>query len=204
MKPLTEKQSRVLEEIKRFARRGEFPSQTELGAKLGGMPPSVVSHYLNALESRGLLEPRKGKARSIRLSNKVKTGRKLDGLPVKGIRRSGVCQWKEDESLWESSKINADLFKVAPDFFVWALGKAICKDKGIRRNDLLAVKECADYRASDLVAANIGKQVWVGVGKKKKAVRYIQTGRMVREIGPDDKLLGKVVGVVRLYVTRNQ
>ena len=204
MKPLTEKQSRVLEEIKRFDRRGQHPTQSELGAQLGGMPPGVVSHYLNVLQARGFLEPRKGKARAIRLTKLATAGRKRQGLPIKAFLVGGVCQWTEDESRWQDSNISGDIFKLAPDFFVQAVGKAICEDKGMRRNDLLAVKQSDDYRASEVLVANIAKQVWVGVGKKKKTARFIQSGRGIREIGPEDRVLGVVVGVIRLAVTRKQ
>ena len=96
MKPLTKKQSRVLEEIKRFDRRGQNPTLKELGEKIDGMPPSVVTHFLKALEDRGLLEPRNGQARAIRLSKMATTGSKRDGLPIKAFLVGGVCKWIED------------------------------------------------------------------------------------------------------------
>ena len=206
MKTLTIKQRRVLEEIKNFLRSGHSPTLAELGARVDGMAASGVFLILKALEERGFLEPRKGKSRSIRLSKMAMPVNKWDGLPIRAWKKSGVCQWREDESLWKSSKINGDLFKKTPDFFIEAVGGAVYKKKGMRREDLLAVKECDDYSPSDVVAVRIGKkQVWVGTGKKKKkAARFIQTDLEILEIGPEDKVLGIVVGVVRLTVTRNQ
>ena len=155
MKTLTKKQCRVLEEIKKFAQSGHSPTLAELGAKVDGMAASGVFLILKTLEERGFLEPRKGKSRSIRLSNMAMPVHKLDGLPIRAWKKSGVCQWREDESLWKSSKINGDLFKKTPDFFIEAVGGAVYKKKGMRREDLLAVKECDDYSPSDVVAVSV-------------------------------------------------
>lgn len=74
----------------------------------------------------------------------------------------------------------------------------------MRRLDLLGIKERDDFRASEVMAVNIGNYVWVGTGKKKKAARFIQTDHRALEIGPADRILGVVVGLLRPKVTRNR
>ena len=199
MKPLTKKQRLVLDAIRRHVRTGRNPSLDELRIDIKAASLNSISRFLDILEERGYIHPRDGKARAIKLREKTKGGEMM----IRAYLVGGRCKFV-DEALWKASPIPPDIFLQRPDFLIQAVRAAIYKKKGMRYKDLLAVKAQEDYKPGEVVAANIGNKVWVGTGRKKGPTQFISTDHSVIPIGAEDSVLGIVVGVVRLEVTRKQ
>lgn len=82
MKPVTERQRRVMEWIEDFAAKNGFaPSVREIGNGLGINSTNGVICHLKALKSKGWIEWNEKKARTIRVVKPV------DGVIVVGFGR---------------------------------------------------------------------------------------------------------------------
>ncbi len=64
--PLTPKQKKVLDFVKKFSAKNEFaPSLKEIGKHIGVSSPATVHQHLSALTSKGFLEREKSQPRSM-------------------------------------------------------------------------------------------------------------------------------------------
>ena len=153
MSNLTERQSQVLELIRRYIEdTGYPPTRADIARELGFRSANAAEEHLRALARKGAIEMTAGASRGIRLSGE-------SGIPVVGRVAAG-SPLLAAEHIEQHVQVPARLFSPAADYFLRVSGMSM-KDAGILDGDLLAVHRTVEAREGQIVVARIDDEVTV-------------------------------------------
>jgi repressor LexA len=199
MRPLTPRQSQILELIQDFiAETGMPPTRAEIAHELGFKSANAAEEHLRALQKKGVLELVPGASRGIQLKDSL---REQIGLPLVGQVAAGSPILAE-EHIETHYRIDPQLFNPKPHYLLRVHGMSM-KDAGILDGDLVAVHRTPEVRSRQIVVARLDDEVTVK--------RYRQKGSIV-ELLPENEdfetihvdlaeqsmvIEGVVVGVIR-------
>jgi len=199
MRPLTPRQSQILEMVQDFiAETGMPPTRAEIARELGFKSANAAEEHLRALQKKGVLELVPGASRGIQLKDSL---RDQIGLPLVGRVAAGSPILAE-EHIETHYRIDPQLFNPKPHYLLRVHGMSM-KDAGILDGDLVAVHRTPEVRSRQIVVARLDDEVTVK--------RYRQKGSIV-ELLPENEdfdtihvdlteqmmvIEGVVVGVIR-------
>ena len=199
MRPLTPRQTQVLEVIQDFiAETGMPQTRAEIAHELGFKSANAAEEHLRALQKKGVLDLVPGASRGIRLKDSL---REQIGLPLVGRVAAGSPILAE-EHIETHYRIDPQLFNPKPHYLLRVHGMSM-KNAGILDGDLVAVHRTPEVRSRQIVVARLDDEVTVK--------RYRQKGSMV-ELLPENEdfetihvdlteqtmvIEGVVVGVIR-------
>lgn len=216
-KGLTQRQRQVLEAIREYAeRKGYPPSIRELGKALGISSLRGVTVHLDALARKGYIE-RESTSRSIRLLTAdaaYASGGFLprsDGpvgaavsVPLLGAIAAGAPLLAV-ENVEGYVPVPAEMAAGAKELFALRVkGDSMIGD-GIRDGDMIVVRSQPSAENGEIVAALIGDEATVKrLDKSSRPARLLAANPNYEPIPlarEDVRILGKVVGLVRSYVS---
>ncbi len=160
MKPLTPRQSQVLELIKsNMSETGMPPTRAEIAQKLGFKSANAAEEHLKALAKKGVIEIMPGTSRGIRLLLEEDAANEEEGLPLIGKVAAGepILAQEHIESRYQ---VDPTLFHPRADFLLRVQGMSM-KNIGIMDGDLLAVHKTQDVRNGQVVVARLDDDVTV-------------------------------------------
>lgn len=155
MEPLTEKQQAVFRFIENEqTRTGIMPSTREIQQHFGFASQTAAVNHLRALEKKGVIQRRAGKARAVALVSNLKRQPMLD-IPIYGQIAAGMAQMAEQE---EDGRVTVDASSIGVKkgrrvFALKVRGDSMI-GAGINDGDLV-VLEWKEPRHGDVVAALI-------------------------------------------------
>lgn len=200
MDPLTDRQRRVLEAVVDHHRRhGRMPTYRELGRALRIASTQGVRRHLEALERKGYLSMRRS-ARGIELAEPVRASL---GIPLLGRIAAG----RPIEAL-ENYEGSLDLgaeFGSHPDCFALRVKGDSMTGAGILDGDVAIVRSAPSVRHGEIAAVAVDHEATVKrVEVTRDALRLVPANPAyraleIREGGPDVRILGRVVGIVRRF-----
>jgi len=208
MKPLTEKQTRVLEIIRQKIGKNNIPpTLDELREELGMNSKNAVLTHLDALVKKGYIE-RSNKARDIRIRKRLDQSEEVDygvdsgfglQLPLVGTVSAGTPVLTEE---------NIERYVYVPHYLVtdkqpcFALhvrGDSMVQ-AGIHDGDLVIVQSSAEAKNGDIVVALIGNEVTVKRLIVSGKERYLKAENPeYSDIRPEEpwSLQGRVLALIR-------
>ncbi|MDO2949757.1 transcriptional repressor LexA [Aeromonas simiae] len=161
MKPLTPRQSQVLELIKsNMSETGMPPTRAEIAQKLGFKSANAAEEHLKALAKKGAIEIMPGTSRGIRLLiEEEEAANEESGLPLIGKVAAGepILAQEHIESHYQ---VDPTLFHPRADFLLRVQGMSM-KNIGIMDGDLLAVHKTQEVRNGQVVVARVDDDVTV-------------------------------------------
>ena len=168
MRPLTPRQSEILELIKdNLHATGMPPTRAEIASKLGFRSANAAEEHLKALARKGVIEILPGMSRGIRLiADEFEIE---EGLPLIGQVAAGSPILAQ-EHIEGHFKVDDSLFNPAASFLLKVNGMSM-RDIGILDGDLLAVHKTEQARNGQVVVARVEDEVTVK--------RFEQKGRKV-------------------------
>ena len=199
MRPLTPRQSQILEMIQDFiAETGMPPTRAEIASELGFKSANAAEEHFRALQKKGVLDLVPGTSRGIQLKDSL---REQIGLPLVGRVAAGSPILAQ-EHIETHYRLDPALFNPKPHYLLRVEGMSM-KDAGILDGDLVAVHRTPEVRSRQIVVARLDDEVTVK--------RYRQEGSVVwllpenEEFEPIEVDLstqsmmieGVVVGVIR-------
>ncbi|RUO76021.1 transcriptional repressor LexA [Idiomarina seosinensis] len=168
MRPLTARQSEILELIKdNLHATGMPPTRAEIATKLGFRSANAAEEHLKALARKGVIEILPGMSRGIRL---VSDDYEIEeGLPLIGQVAAGSPILAQ-EHIEGHFKVDESLFYPAASFLLKVNGMSM-RDIGILDGDMLAVHKTEQAKNGQIVVARVEDEVTVK--------RFEQKGRQV-------------------------
>ena len=160
MRPLTARQSEVLELIKTTMQEtGMPPTRAEIARQLGFRSANAAEEHLKALARKGVIEILPGTSRGIKLNIPLDDEAEEEGLPLIGRVAAGepILAQEHVESHY---KVDPQLFHPQADFLLRVSGMSM-KDIGILDGDLLAVHKTTDVHNGQVVVARVDEDVTV-------------------------------------------
>ncbi len=199
MKGLTERQKKVLEFIERYIDEHGYPPSIREIARHFKVTPRGAQIHLLALEKKGYIVRVDGRARAIKLRNRV------EGvlLPIVGRIAAG-----EAIEMFEEIEGNIEVPKsmISPgyDHFVLkVVGESMIGDH-IVDGDMIVLRKQEDADSGDIVA--------VAIDSENATLKRIYFKGDVVELRPSNpelepmeisperiRIIGKVVGLIRIY-----
>ena len=200
MRPLTKRQSQILELIKVFIKdTGMPPTRAEIAQTLGFKSANAAEEHLKALAKKGMIKMKPGASRGIQLIEEDEPEQL--GLPLIGRVAAGepILAQEHVESLCQ---VDPSLFKPAADFLLRVNGMSM-KDIGIMDGDLLAVHRTQVAENGQVVVARVDEDVTVK--RLEKAGRKVFLHAENEEFSPIEvdlehesfNIEGLAVGVIR-------
>ena len=158
MRPLTQRQSQILDLIKQsIVTTGMPPTRAEIAARLGFRSANAAEDHLKALAKKGHIEILPGTSRGIRLTEEIEE--EDPGIPLVGKVAAGspILALEHVES-----HINVDptMFTPNADFLLRVEGESM-RDIGIMDGDFLAVHKTQTVRDGQVVVARVEEDVTV-------------------------------------------
>lgn len=173
MRPLTARQSEVLELIKTTMQdTGMPPTRAEIARELGFRSANAAEEHLKALARKGVIEILPGTSRGIKLNIPLDDeSAEEEGLPLIGRVAAGepILAQEHVESHY---KVDPALFSPHADFLLRVSGMSM-KDIGILDGDLLAVHQTQDVKNGQVVVARVEEDVTVKRFKREGNVVYL-------------------------------
>lgn len=158
MKPLTSRQTEILQLIKDYqARTGMPPTRAEIASQLGFKSANAAEEHLRALARKGVIEMLPGTSRGIRLIEE-ELPEQL-GLPLVGKVAAGQPILAA-EHIQSHYQIDPHLFRPQADYLLKVQGMSM-QDVGILDGDLLAVHKTEQARTGQIVVARVDDEVTV-------------------------------------------
>ncbi|MBS3797195.1 transcriptional repressor LexA [Pseudoalteromonas sp. BDTF-M6] len=200
MRPLTKRQSQILELIKVFIKdTGMPPTRAEIAQTLGFRSANAAEEHLKALAKKGVIKMKPGASRGIQLVEEEEPEQL--GLPLIGRVAAGEPILAQ-EHIESHCQIDPLLFKPAADYLLRVNGMSM-KDIGILDGDLLAVHRAQVAENGQVVVARVGEDVTVK--RLEKAGRKVLLHAENDEFAPIEvdlehesfNIEGLAVGVIR-------
>ncbi|WP_105188079.1 transcriptional repressor LexA [Pseudoalteromonas sp. T1lg48] len=200
MRPLTKRQSQILELIKVFIKdTGMPPTRAEIAQTLGFRSANAAEEHLKALAKKGVIKMKPGASRGIQLVEEEEPEQL--GLPLIGRVAAGEPILAQ-EHIESHCQIDPTLFKPAADYLLRVNGMSM-KDIGILDGDLLAVHRAQVAENGQVVVARVGEDVTVK--RLEKAGRKVLLHAENDEFAPIEvdlehesfNIEGLAVGVIR-------
>jgi repressor LexA len=212
---LTERQREVLGYIIHFnEENGYFPSLREVGSHFELSLGTVQSH-LDMLKRKGALDWDKGKTRALRLApeSRMEFGigatRALAGvmealipIPILGRVSAGpglLAEQNVEDTL--TLPRNFVRYQAGEVFALKVKGDSMIGD-GIVEGDLVVVRIQSEAHNNEIVVALLGEEASVKHFRREGTRILLISSNPAyppREVGPDFKILGKVVHLIRHY-----
>ncbi|MBB1268508.1 transcriptional repressor LexA [Shewanella sp. SR44-3] len=170
MRPLTPRQTEILELIKRnIADTGMPPTRAEIATRLGFKSANAAEEHLKALAKKGCIEIMPGTSRGIRLTQDDSEAE--TGLPLIGQVAAGEPILAQ-EHVEQYFQVDPQMFKPAADFLLRVRGDSM-KNIGILEGDLLAVHKMQQAKNGQVVVARVEDDVTVKRFEKKGNLIYL-------------------------------
>jgi repressor LexA len=155
MAALTDRQQQVLDYISNSqSRTGVIPSTREIQEFFGFASQTAAMNHLRALEKKGVIQRRAGKARAVSVTSAM--GREpIVDLPIYGSIAAGMAEAQEQDTVGTISvdSVTLGISQKQGSFALKVRGDSMI-DAGIHDGDL-AVFESREPRPRDVVAALI-------------------------------------------------
>ena len=200
MRPLKEREKKVLGELSRFIReRGYAPSQRELAKMVGVKSPNTIDYYLEKLESKGWLRCHKNRFRAVELAGSG------TGIPILGSVPAGPPNLAaEDREEWSGVDPSWAIPGGAGTFALRVKGDSM-KDAGILDGDIAVVRVQATAENGAVVVARAGDETTVKFLKRREDgvwlvpanPRYKPIQLRKGEDGDGAGIAGRVIAVIR-------
>ncbi len=194
MKNIGSTQKRILEFIKEFSASHAYPPTVRDIAGTLKLAVSTVHEHLAKLRERGLLRHEAGRSRGVWFSGK----REAVELPVLGQIAAGrPILAVEDQKDW--MPLPKDLAG-SGNFVIQVKGDSMI-EAGIHDGDHVVIRQQADARDGEIVAAMIDEEVTLKKFYKKKDHILLKAANpKYEDIRADNiKILGKLVSLIRKY-----
>lgn len=160
MRPLTPRQSEILELIKStIEATGMPPTRAEIAQRLGFRSANAAEEHLKALAKKGVIEMLPGMSRGIRLIQDEQDEPEQLGLPLIGQVAAGEPILAQ-QHIENHVQVDQALFHPPADFLLRVKGMSMQKI-GILDGDLLAVHKTNQVRNGQIVVARIEDDVTV-------------------------------------------
>lgn len=160
MRPLTPRQSEILELIKStIEATGMPPTRAEIAQRLGFRSANAAEEHLKALAKKGVIEMLPGMSRGIRLIQDEQDEPEQLGLPLIGQVAAGEPILAQ-QHIENHVQVDQALFHPSADFLLRVKGMSMQKI-GILDGDLLAVHKTNQVRNGQIVVARIEDDVTV-------------------------------------------
>jgi repressor LexA len=171
MRPLTPRQSEILELIKHnIIDTGMPPTRAEIATRLGFKSANAAEEHLKALAKKGCIEIIPGTSRGIRLTCEAEPETEL-GLPLIGQVAAGEPILAQ-EHIEQYYQVDPMMFKPAADFLLRVRGDSM-KNIGILEGDLLAVHKMQQAKNGQVIVARLEDEVTVKRFEKKGNIIYL-------------------------------
>lgn len=194
MKPLTEKQQRVLSFLKERAQDGVPPSVREICLATGIKSTSTVHAYLQLLENEGYISRQSGLNRAIRLP-----GENVARVPLLGKVTAGVPILAVEE-VEEYVPYSGGGYNPGELFALRVSGTSMI-NAGIFDKDVVIVKKTPLAENGDIVVALIGDEATVKrIYVEKDHIRLQpENDQFEPIIVKEVVVLGKVISLLRYF-----
>ena len=154
---LTERQSEILEFIRRhIAETGFPPTRADIARELGFKSPNAAQEHLKALAKKGAIEMIPDASRGIRIPQEEP---EENGIPIVGRVAAGSPIMSE-ENIEDYCEMPPQFFHPAADYLLHVKGESM-KNIGIMDGDLLAVHSTKNANNGDIVVARVDDEVTV-------------------------------------------
>jgi repressor LexA len=163
MKGLTEKQKSILDFIEEFSdKEGMAPTVYEIADHFKIKTSTVFAH-IRALQRKNELT-RSSKARSIALTRTKKKSKHLSSmLPIPLLGQAGAEAQADSETREGDLFVDPQLLGGvdASDLFALRICGESMRDLGIFEGDIVIAKKVADFKAGDIVVAQVNDEMTV-------------------------------------------
>ena len=194
MKPLNEKQQKVLEFLRTRAQEGLPPTVREICAAAGIKSTSTVHSYLKLLEDEGYISRQSGLNRAIKLPGESVTrvplvGKVTAGLPILAV-----------ENVEDYVPYSGGGYPAGELFALRVQGMSMV-NAGILDRDVVIVHRTPVAQNGDIVVALLGDEATVKRIYMEHGYIRLQPENDAFEpiIVPEVSILGKVVSLVRYF-----
>lgn len=199
---LTAKQQQILDFIKKSLReKGYPPSVRELCVAVNLSSTSTVHSHLNTLEKKGFIRRDPSKPRTIEVLDEEVNWLEdhVDAVPVIGKVTAGVPILAV-ENIEEYFPLPKQLTRHEDTFMLNVKGTSMI-NAGIFDGDQIIVRKQESAHNGDIVVAMIEDEVTVKrFFREKDTIRLQPENDTMQPIYVQDvRILGKVIGLVRLY-----
>ncbi|MEU4428148.1 transcriptional repressor LexA [Actinoplanes sp. NPDC024001] len=195
-RPITARQERILAVIRDSVRdRGYPPTVREIGAAVGLVSPSSVSHHLKVLERHGLLRRRPNESRAVDVRTTV--AERAVSVPVLGDIAAGAPILAE-ENVEEHLTVPREMVGFGTFFALNVKGDSMI-DAAICDGDVVVVRRQPVAENGDIVAAMLDGEATVKVLRRRGGRVELVPRNPLYQVIPGDEavVLGKVVCVMR-------
>ncbi|MBI5243805.1 MAG: repressor LexA [Elusimicrobia bacterium] len=193
---LTRKQQQVLDFIAKAIEGGCPPTLREIADHFGLGITTIQDHVI-ALESKGVLDRQKDKARSFRIVGRPEPGSHVR-LPVVGHVRAGVPV-EAIEDVEQYLLLDRSVAGGA-DFILRVQGDSM--EPEMREGDLALVKQATMAESGEPVIVHVGNdEATVKCFRRRGREAWLEAtnSRYSPIKGRPFKIVGKVIGLVRTY-----
>jgi repressor LexA len=205
-RPITAKQERILAVIRESIRdRGYPPTVREIGAAVGLVSPSSVTHHLKVLERHGLLSRQPNNSRAVavlpslteRASDRAAAADRTISVPILGDIAAGTPILAE-QNVGDHLAVSASMVGHGTFFALNVKGDSMI-DAAICNGDVVVVRQQPVAENGDIVAAMIEGEATVKVLRRRGTKVELVPRNPVYQVIPGDgaTVLGKVVCVIR-------
>ena len=195
MKPLSKSQQKIFDYLKECAGEGRVPSVREICEETGLSSTSTVHHHLKALEEKGLISREHGVNRCIQINGMEKNtdvpvlGRVAAGYPILAV-----------ENIEEYFPMLPDHISNKNTFMLHVRGESMI-NAGILSGDYVIVEQTPSAENGEQVVALIEDGATVKTFYREEGIIRLQPENDAYDpiILTDVTILGKVIGVIRMY-----
>lgn len=195
MKPLTEKQQKVLAFVKERLQDGIPPTVREICEATGIKSTSTVHAYLKRLEDEGYIDRRSGLNRAIRLPGESVTrvpllGKVTAGMPILAV-----------EEVEDYVPFSGGSHYPAGELFALRVSGTSMINAGILDRDVVIVQRTNTAQNGDIVVALVGDEATVKrIFVEKDHIRLQPENDAFEPIIVKEAIvLGKVISLVRYF-----
>ncbi len=159
-KGLTERQSKILDFIRGFIRaEGYPPSLRDICARFAIKGPSNAGKHLDALEKKGFIRRRRGRARGIEVIGGPSAGRRGISIPIAGAVRAGTPELAVEDIVGHVT-LDEGFFKCRDTFILRVEGESMT-GAGINEGDHLIVRPGPGADSGDIIVAMLDNEATV-------------------------------------------
>jgi len=193
MKPLTDKQKKILDYIAEFiSRHGYPPTVREIGAAVGLSSSSTVHSHLSTLERAGFISRDTNKTRAISLTNGL-----LDGVPILGTVAAGEPILAVEDALGHIPYNAGE----RGEYFALRIKGDSMIEAGILAGDMVVVRSQPTANHGEIVIAMLGDEATCKrLHIEERQIWLLPENEIYEPIdGTGAVILGKVTAVIRTY-----
>jgi len=202
MEHLSDKQKRILDFLKKeLVDKGYPPSVREIRKAVGLKATSTVHGYLERLEKKGLIRRDPSKPRAIEILDDISpiAKKELVNVPIVGKVTAGQPILAV-ENIEDTFPLPVEYLHNSDVFMLTVKGESM-KEAGILDGDYVIVRQQQTANNGDMVVALIEDEATVKTFYKEND--YIRLQPENSDMDPiivrDVTILGKVIGVIRLF-----